>query len=118
MVVGDHERDAAGEAASAQAQQEVLPGGAALAVGHLDGQDPAPAVPIDAHGDADGLACEDAALAPLLAAGVEDQVRVGLGAPASGEGGEAVVQALVDGGDRRGREGMAVRWTALPSSPR
>ena len=88
----------------AQAKEEVLPGGAALAVGHLDGEDLTPAVPVDADGDQHGLGADDAVLADLLVAGVQDEVGVGLGERAPGEGGEAVVQPLVDG-----REGVAAQ---------
>jgi len=108
MVVGDDELDA-GKAASAQAKEEVLPGGAALAFGLLDGEDLTPAVPVDADGDQHGLGADDAVLADLLVAGVQDEVGVGLGERAPGEGGEAVVQPLVDGRDGRGREGVAAQ---------
>src|SRR4051812_8120181 len=98
MVVGDDELDA-GKAASAQAKEEVLPGGAALAFGLLDGEDLTPAVPVDADwvpdaktradGDQHGLGADDAVLADLLVAGVQDEVGVGLGERAPGESGEA-----------------------------
>jgi transposase len=45
----------------------------------------------------------------LLAAGVEDQVGERLLQPTPGKGGQALVEPLVDGRDRRGREGMAAR---------
>jgi hypothetical protein len=48
-------------------------------------------------------------LAHLFIAGAEDEVGERLGKGALGEGVEAFVQALVDGGDGRGREGMAAQ---------
>ena len=48
MIVGDDELDAV-EAAPAQADKEVLPRGAALSIGHFDGDDltsPIPTMPI------------------------------------------------------------------------
>ena len=88
VIVGDDELDAA-EAAAAQGEQEVLPGGAALAVGHVDGQDLAPPVPVDADRDQHRLARDHAALAHLFIAAVEDEVGEGLGKGARGEGVEA-----------------------------
>jgi len=104
VIVGDDELDAV-EAAATQSEKEVLPGGAAFPVGHVDGQDLAAAVPVDSDGDQHGLAHDHAALAHLLIARVKDEVRKGLGEGAGGKGFEAFVQALVDGGDGRGREG-------------
>ena len=66
--------------------------------------------PIDADGDQHGLAPDDAALAHLLITRVEDDVRKGLAEGALGKGPEALVQALVDGGDGGGREGMAAQF--------
>ena len=85
MIVGDDELDAV-QAALAQAEQEVLPGRAAFAVGHFDGQDLAPPVPVDADGDQHRLARHHAALAHLLIASVEDEVGKGLGEGALGKG--------------------------------
>ncbi len=106
VVVGDDELDAM-EAAGPKREQEVLPGGTALAVGHLDGEDLAAAVPIDTDGDQYRLAHHHAGLAHLLVAGVEDEVGEGLSERATGKGGEALVQPLVDRRDGRGREGVA-----------
>jgi len=50
MVVGDDQFDTL-EAARLQADEKVPPGRAALAAGHLDGQDLAPSVPVDADRD-------------------------------------------------------------------
>ena len=50
MIVGDDELNAV-KPAPAQSEQEILPGGAALAVGHVDGQDLAAPVPLDPDGD-------------------------------------------------------------------
>ncbi len=83
MIVGDHELDAV-EAAAAQREEKVFPGGAAFPVRHLGGQDLAAAVPVDADGDQNGLIHDHAALAHLLIAGVEDEVGERLGKEASG----------------------------------
>src|SRR6185437_12901080 len=85
------------------------PGGAAFPVGHIDGQDLAAPVPLDSDGDQHRLAHHHAAFAHLLVAGVEDEIRKGFGEGARGEGFEAPVQALVDGGDGGGREGVAAQ---------
>ena len=108
MIVGDDELDAM-EAAPAQLDEEILPRRAAFAVGHLDGQDLTAPVPIDPDGDQHGLAHHHAALAHLLVAGVEDEVGEGFGERALGKGVEAFVQALVNGGDGGGREGVAAQ---------
>jgi hypothetical protein len=106
VIVGDDELDAV-EAAPAQSEKEVLPGRAALAVGHFDGQDLAAPVPVDSDRDQHGLAHDHAALAHLFITSVEDEVRERLGEGALGKGVEAFVQAFVDGGDGGGREGVA-----------
>ena len=108
MIVGDDELDAV-EAAATQSEKEVLPRRAAFPVGHVDSQNLAASVPVDSDGDQHGLAHDHAAIAHLLIARVEDEVRKGLGEGAVGKGVEALVQALVDGGDGGGREGMAAQ---------
>ena len=108
VIVGDDELDAV-QTAPAQAEQEVLPGRAALAVGHLDGEDLAPSVPVDADRDQHRLAHDHAALAHLLIASLEDEVGKGLFEGARGKSFEALVQALVDGGHGGGREGVAAQ---------
>ena len=55
------------------------------------------------------LARDDSALAHLLITRVEDEVREGRAEGALGKGPEALVQALVDGGDGGGREGVAAQ---------
>ncbi len=55
VIVGDDELDAV-EAAAAQTDEEVLPGGGALAVGHVDSQDLAAPIPVDADRDQHRLA--------------------------------------------------------------
>ena len=94
MIVGDDELDAV-EAAAAQTDEEVLPGGGALAVGHVDRQDLATTIPVDADGDEHRLASDHAALAHLLIAGVEDEVRKRLGKGVRGESVEAFVRRLL-----------------------
>ena len=98
MIVGDDELDAV-EGAAAQSEQEVLPGRATFPVGHVDGQDLAVPIPVDPDGDQHRLARDHAALAHLFIPSVEDKVRERLGEGAPGEGVEAFVQTLVDGGD-------------------
>jgi len=83
VIAGDHELDAM-QAALAQAGEEILPGRAALVVGHVDGQDLAAPVRVDPDGDQHGLAHHHAALAHLLIAGVEDKVGEGLSKRAVG----------------------------------
>ena len=85
MIVGDDELDA-GEAALAQAQQEVAPARSTLPVGELDTEDLAAAVPIDADRDQHRLAGDDTRLAHLLIARIEDQVGERLVQPARGPG--------------------------------
>ena len=55
----------------------------------------------------DRLARHHAAFPHLLVARVEDEIGKGLFEGASGKGLEAFVQTLVDGGDGRGRKGVA-----------
>ena len=74
VIVGDDELDAT-EASPAQAEKEVLPGRAALAVGHFDGQDLAAPVPVDPDRDQHRLARDHAALAHLLITRIEDGQR-------------------------------------------
>jgi hypothetical protein len=108
MIVGHDQLDAF-EAAPLQADEKVPPGRAALATGHLDAQDLAPPVPVDAHRDQHRLAHDDASLAHLLVAGIEDEIGKGLVKRAFGKSLQALVQPLVDGRDRRGREGVAAQ---------
>src|SRR5690606_9577091 len=82
-------------------QQKVLPRGAALAVGHLDREDLAPAVPVDTDRDQHCLAGDDAVLAHLLVASIEDQVGECLVETAAGKGSQTIVEALVDRRYRR-----------------
>ena len=117
MIVGDDEFDAV-EAAPAQSEKEVFPGGAAFPVSHFDRQDLAAPVPVDANGDQHRLAHDHTALAHLLIPGVEDEVGKGLGKGAFGEGVEAFIQTFVDGGDGRGREGVAAEFLGDRLDPR
>lgn len=94
MIVGDDQFDTL-ETARLQAHEEVAPGRAALAIGHLDGQDLAPSVPVDADRDQHRLAHDDAGFTHLLIARVEDEVRKRLLKRVPGKGGEALVQTLV-----------------------
>lgn len=87
-------------AAGFQSQQDVLPGRAALAAGHLDGQDLPPAVPVDADGDRHRLAPDDAGLSDLLITGIEDEIGKGLLKRAAGKGLQAFIEPLVDRRDR------------------
>jgi hypothetical protein len=75
----------------------------------LHGQDLAPSVPVDADRDQHRLAHDDAGFAHLLVAGIEDEVGKRLLKRALGKRLQALVQAFVDGRDRRGREGMTAQ---------
>jgi hypothetical protein len=97
------------QAAIAKRQQEVLPRRPALTVGHLHAEDLAPAVPVDADRDQHCLAGDDAVLAHLLVASIEDQVGERFVEATAGKGGETIVEALVDRRDRRGREAVAAQ---------
>src|SRR5208282_1622598 len=108
VIVSDDELDAF-EPAASQSDKQVLPRGAAFPVGHFDGQDLATPVPVDPDRDQHRLARDHAALAHLLITRVEDEVGERLAKGASGKGVEALVQALVDGGDGGGRKGMAAQ---------
>ena len=103
MIIGDDDLDAV-QAPPAQVEEEVLPGRAAFPVGHFHRQDLPVPVPVDSDRDQHGLARDHAALAHLLIPGVEDEVGKGLFEGTLGKGFEALVQALVDGGDGGGRE--------------
>jgi len=65
MVVGDDEFDPC-KAAGLEAEQELLPARAALAVGELDAEHLTPAFPIDADRLQDSLAADHAILSDLL----------------------------------------------------
>src|SRR5215210_3409801 len=106
MIIGDDKFDAV-KATGLQGKEEVPPGGAALAIGHVNGKDLAASIPMNTDGDQDSLAHDDAGLAYFLVASVEDEVRKRLGEMAAGKGGKALVQTLVDGRDGRGRKGVA-----------
>lgn len=56
------------------------------------------------------LAHDNTGFTHLLVARIEDEVRKRLLKGAPGKGSEALVQPLVDGRDRRGREGMAAQF--------
>lgn len=108
MVVGNDEVDTA-QAACLERKQEVLPRRTAFAVGHLDGEHLAPAVPVNANRNQHRLAHHDASLPDLLVAGVEDEIGERLGKRAAGKSLQALLEPLVDGRDRRGGEGVAAQ---------
>ena len=80
-----------------------------LSAGEFDAEDVAAAVPADADGDQHRLRADDAAVAHLLVAGVEDEVRHRFVELALGEGGERLVEALVDPRDGRRRDAVAAQ---------
>jgi hypothetical protein len=73
------------QTARLQPQQEIPPARSALAVGELDRQHLAAAVPVDADRDQHGLADDDPGLAHPLVARVENQVGKGFGQRTTGE---------------------------------
>jgi hypothetical protein len=75
VIVGDNEFDAM-QTACLQPQQEIPPARPALAVGELDRQYLAAAVPVDADRDQHRLAGDHTGLAHPLIARVEDQIGV------------------------------------------
>src|SRR2546423_14147266 len=78
VIIGDDELDAV-QAARLQPQQEIPPARSALAVGELDRQHLAAAVPIDADRDQHGLADDDAGFAHPLVTCIQDQIGEGFG---------------------------------------
>ena len=101
MIVGDDELDAV-KAAGLQSFQELLPARSALAIGKLDRQHLAPALPVNADGDQHRLAGNDPVFPHPLVAGIQDQVGKGLLQLALAERLQRRIQPLVDRTDRRG----------------
>ena len=80
MVVGDDQLDAV-QATLAQAEQEIFPRRAALAVRHLNGRIWRRPSQVDADRDQHRLAGDDAPFADLFVTRIEDQIGKGLGEP-------------------------------------
>src|SRR5215831_6082391 len=78
VIVGDDEFDAV-QTARLEPGKEIPPARSALAIGELHRQYLTAAVPVDADRDQHRLADDYAALAHPFVAGVEDQVRKGVG---------------------------------------
>lgn len=93
--------------AGRQSFQKLLPARAALAVGKLDRQHLAPALPVNADRDQHRVARNDAVLADALVAGVQDQIGERLLQLAFAECLQRGIEPLVVGADRRGRERVA-----------
>ena len=97
VLAGRDEHDPGG-AALARAGRQVLPRRAALAVGRLHRERPAPPLPVDPDRDRHGAAADDAGLAHLPVPGVGGQVRGRPLQPPSGERRRAPVRPLAGGG--------------------
>src|ERR1700760_1355542 len=78
VIVGDDKFDAV-QTARLEPKQEVAPTRPALAIGELDRQNLAAAIPIDADRDQYRLADDHPSLAHPFVARVEDQIREGFG---------------------------------------
>ena len=97
------------ETARFEPQQEIPPTRPALAIGELDRQHLAPAVPVDANCDQYCLADDHAGFTNPLVARVEDQIGEGFGQRTAGELRQARIQPLIDRTDRGGRETVAAQ---------
>jgi hypothetical protein len=93
MIVADDELHAR-QPTLLEPLEEFLPTAGALPVGQLHGEDLAPAFPVDADGDQDGLAADHAVDAHLLVPGVQDQVRAGFFQRPVGEPGQRAIEPL------------------------
>jgi hypothetical protein len=108
VIVGHDELDAV-QIARFEPQQKISPARAALAIGELDRQFLAPAVPVDADRDQHRPADDDAGLAHPFVARITDQIRKGFGQGTAGILCQTRIQPLVDRADRRGREAVAAQ---------
>ena len=108
MIVG-HDKFNAMQTARLQPEQEIAPARPALAVGELDRQHLAAAVPVDADRDQHRLAGDHAGLAHPLIARVEDQIGEGFGQGPPGKLRQARIQPLVHGADRGSRKAVAAQ---------
>ena len=115
VLVGRDEHDP-GEAALARAGRQVLPRRAALAVGRLHRERPAPPLPVDPDRDRHGAAADDAGLAHLSVPGVGGQVPERVLQPPSGERRRAPVRPSRRRRRRRRRARAAPRWPPSPSA--
>src|SRR5215831_6818901 len=94
VIVGDDELDTV-QAARLEPGKEVPPTRPALAIGKLDGQDLAPAVPVDTDRDQHRLADDDAALPHPFVARVKDQIGKGFDQWTAGKLRQTGIQSLV-----------------------
>jgi len=78
VIVGHHEFNTV-KTASLELSQKIPPARSALAIGELDRQHLAPAVPVDANCDQHRLARDHAGFAHSLVARVEDHIGKGFG---------------------------------------
>ena len=109
VVVADGQAHAA-QTALLQAQEQVAPARGAFAIGDLDGEDLAPAFPVDADGHQHRPRADDTLLAHLLVTGIEDEVReFDFQAPA-GKALQFPVELHVHLADGRGAELMPAQF--------
>src|SRR6516164_9704536 len=108
VIVGDHELDTM-QATLLEPGKEVPPARAALAIGELNRQYLASAIPVDADRDQHRLADDHAARAHPFVARVEDQIGKGFGQWPAGKLRHTGIHPLVDRTDRRGREAVATQ---------
>ena len=99
VIVGHHEFNTV-KTASLELSQKIPPARSALAIGELDRQYLASAIPVDADRDQHRLADDHAALAHPFVARVEDQIRKGFGQWTAGKLRQTGIQPLVDRTDR------------------
>jgi hypothetical protein len=117
MIVG-HDKFDAMQTTGLQPEQEIAPARPALAVGELDRQYLAAAVPVDADRDQHRLAGDHAGLAHPLIARVEDQIGEGFGQGATGKLRQTRIQPLVHCTDRRSRKAVAAQLLGDRLHPR
>jgi hypothetical protein len=111
MIIGNGEANA-GEATLLETEEKGAPARGGLTIGEFDADDASASLPIDADGDEDGARADDAILADLLIAGIDDEVRIlGLEALAS-EALEFLIEARVEVADGAGAKLVAAELLA------
>ena len=117
VIVGDDKFDTM-ETARFECQQKIPPARSALAIGELDRQHLAAAIPVDADRDQHCLAGDHTGIANPLVARVEDQIGKGFGQRAAGKQRQTRVQPLVHCADRRRRKAVAAQLLGDRLHPR
>lgn len=108
MVAGNGEAHAA-QAALLEAEDELTPARGAFTTGQLHAEDAAAALPINADGHEHSARADDAILAHLLVARIEDEVRVFAFESLTGELFQLIIHRLVQFADGAGAELMAAK---------